>query len=146
MNTFLTILAGVFVFSLSQYFLKLILEPIIQFRKILSEISNKLLSHQKAILGGNTNEDIHNEIAELSAKLRSSTYLIPFYSFLYRIKIFGLPKTNNILLACRKLNQLTYGVLEGIEERTEKAINNENILKDIAKLLPIETTFMIDNE
>jgi len=106
MNMFFTILAGVFVFVLSQYFLKLILEPIIEFRKMLSDISNALLSYQEEILTGETNDKIHSTIAELSARLRSSAYLIPFYPFLYKIKIFGLPKKEDILLACRKLNIL----------------------------------------
>lgn len=146
MNMFFTILAGVFVFVLSQYFLKLILEPIIEFRKMLSDISNALLSYQKEILTGDTNEKIHSTIAELSARLRSSAYLIPFYPFLYKIKIFGLPKKENILLACRKLNILSYGAIEGIEDISEKARQNEKTLKDISRLLPIETTFMLDSE
>jgi len=129
MNTFLTILAGVFVFVLSQYFLKLILEPIIEFRKILSDISHALLSNQKEILSGETNEALHDSIAELSARLRSSVYLIPFYPFLYEARVFGLPKEENILLACRKLNILSYGVIDGIEKISEKTQKNEKNIK-----------------
>lgn len=58
MQTFVTILAGVFVFCLSQYILKLILEPIIEFKKILSEISHALLLNQKEILTAKTNDDL----------------------------------------------------------------------------------------
>lgn len=146
MQTFVTILAGVFVFCLSQYFLKLILEPIIEFKKILSEISHTLLLNQKEILSAKTNDDLHDSIAGLSAKLRSCTHLIPFHNSLHKIKIFNLPNKDNILLACRKLNILSYGVLDSIEEVSEKAQKNEKTLKEIAQLLQIETTFMMDDE
>jgi hypothetical protein len=146
MTTFLTIIAGVFVFCLSQYFLKLILEPIVEFRKILSDISHILLLNQREILSGKTREDLHESIAKLSAKLRSCTHLIPFHHFLYKAKIFGLPKKENILLGCRKLNILSYGVLNGIDDASEKAKRNEKTLKEISQLLSIETTFMMNNE
>ena len=141
------IVVGVIVFALSQYFLKLILEPIIQFRKLLSEISHTLLYHQQELLSGNAeNIKLYQEIAGLSAKLRSSVYLIPFYNFLVMLRAFGLPKRDNILLSCRKLNILSYPLLEGVEELREKAQKNEKILKDLSKLLPIETTFMLNEK
>ncbi|MBW1795900.1 MAG: hypothetical protein JRJ38_16005 [Deltaproteobacteria bacterium] len=141
------IVVGVIVFALSQYFLKLILEPIIQFRKLLSEISHTLLYHQQELLSNNAEDlKLYKEIAGLSAKLRSSVYMIPFYNFLVKLRIFGLPKRDNILLSCRKLNILSYPLLEGVEELREKSQKNEKILKDLSKLLPIETTFMINEE
>jgi hypothetical protein len=141
------IVIGVIVFALSQYFLKLILEPIIQFRKLLSEISHTLLFYQKELLDGNFDDhSLHQEIAGLSARLRASVYLIPFYNFLFKLKIFGLPKRENILLACWKLNILSYPRIKDIEGSGEKAQKNEKALEDISKLLPIETTFMLDEE
>ena len=123
--------------------MKLILEPIIEFRKTLADISNVLLKYQKEILNGKTNEEIHTAIAELATKLRSSAYLILFYSIFYRIKIFGLPKKENILLVCRKLNILSYGYIEEVETISEYKKKGKKILKDISKLLLIETTFEI---
>jgi len=140
------IVVGVIVFALSQYFLKLILEPIIQFRKLLSDISHTILFNQAAILSGETKKTLHQNISELSAKLRSSVYLIPFYTFLCKLKLFGLPRKENVLLACRKLNILSYGVLNDIQEVSEVAQRNEKILKDISKLLSIETTYMMKEE
>jgi hypothetical protein len=146
MTIFFTIIAGVFVFCLSQYFLKLILEPIIEFRKILSDISHILLINQSEILNGNTREDLHESIAKLSAKLRSCTHLIPFHNVLYKAKIFGLPKKENILLGCRELNILSYCYFNSSNDASEKATKNENTLKKISQLLSIETTFMMDSE
>jgi hypothetical protein len=62
------VLVGVFVFILSQYFLKLILEPIIQFRKLLSDISHTLLLHHGQILSGEADDKLlQRKIQELSA-------------------------------------------------------------------------------
>jgi len=142
-----SIVVGVIVFALSQYLLKLILEPIIEFRKLLSEISHTLLYYQQEILSGEWEDtNIDKEIAGLSANLRSSVYLIPFYGFLQKLRIFGLPKRGNILLACRKLNVLSYPLLENVENKRDKAKNNKTILKELSGLLSIETTFMLKDE
>lgn len=146
-NLIFPVLAGVFVFAFSQYFLKLILEPIIHFRKLLSDISHTLLLHQGLILSGEAkDEPLQRKIQELSALLRSSVYIILFYKFLWILRIFLLPKKENILLACRQLNQLSYGVNTNNKDASEIAQKNENILKEISKLLHIETTYMLKNE
>jgi hypothetical protein len=143
----LPIFIGVVVYAASQYFLKLILEPIIEFRKLLSEISHTLLLHQGIIYSGNADdEELHGKISALSAKLRSSVYLIPYYSLLNRLRIFDIPKKENILLACRQLNQLSYGVLNMGKEASRVANENEVSLKEISRLLNIETTYVLKNE
>ena len=52
----------------------------------------------------------------------------------------------NILLACRKLNTLSYP----LQHPDEKPLDTEKrilkTLKDISRLLPIETTYMLDEE
>ena len=150
----LPVIVGVLVFAISQYFLKLILEPIIHFRKVLSDISHTLLFNQAAITSG-TNEDeiLMRKIHELSALLRSSVYMIPFYNYLYKAHIFGLPEKENILLSCRELNRLSYGVNvskdkegECLRDPSEIAQKNEKLLIKIAQLLPIETTYMLEDE
>ncbi len=141
------IVAGVIVFAITQYFLKLILEPIIEFRKILSDISHTLLFHQGKIVSGKSDDiKMNDKIAQLSAELRSSLYLIPFYTVLYKLRIFGLPKRDNILFACRKLNTLSYPLQYPDEERPDTEKRILTTLKDISTLLPIETTYMLDEE
>ena len=141
------IVAGVIVFALSQYFLKIILEPCLQCRKILSDISHTLLFYQPEILSGNSSDlDMHKKIADLSAQLRSVVYLIPFYTFLSVVKVFGLPKRENILLACRKLNTLSYPLQCPDENPRDTEKRFLKTLKDISKFLHIETTYMLDEE
>ena len=75
-----------------------------------------------------------------------------FYSFLFKLRVFGLPEKEHILLACRKLNLLFYGVYvqkdqkdqkdQNLENPSKIAQKNEKHLIDIAELLPIETTYM----
>jgi hypothetical protein len=150
----LPVIVGVTVFALSQYFLKLILEPVISFRKVLSDISHTLLFHQNTILSGTADDEkLMREIQELSALLRSSVYMIPFYDILFKSRIFGLPPKENILLACRDLNILSYGVKvqktkegDNLIDASDIAQKNEKILMEIPKLLPIETTYMMENE
>lgn len=143
----LPVVVGVMVFVFSQYFLKLILEPIIEFRKLLSEISHTLLLHQAKILSGACHdENLHANLSALSAKLRSSAYLIPFYTWLNKLYIFALPKKENILLACRELNMLSWGVFKLGDEPSRVAIRNEKSLEKISDLLKIETTYMLNEE
>jgi len=141
------IFVGVVVYAASQYFLKLILEPIIEFRKLLSEISHTVLVHQEIIFRGDADDkELQEKLSALSAKLRSSAYLIPYYSLLNKLKVFGIPKKENILLACRELNRLSYGVINMGKEALRVANKNENSLKEISKLLDIETTYMPKDE
>jgi len=150
----LPVIVGVTVFAISQYFLKLVLEPVICFRKVLSDISHTLLFHQSIITSGTAeNENLMRKIQELSASLRSSVYMIPFYNLLFKLWVFGLPKKENTLSACRKLNELSYGVKvqknkegQNFSDPSEIAQKNEKILLDISKLLPIETTFLVEEE
>jgi len=137
------VLVGVAVFIFSQYFLKLILEPTINFRKVLTDISHTLLYNQAKIANAITGDkELPLNISELSARLRSTASLIPGYSFLSFIKIFGLPKKDNILIACQELNLLSFGIKDLGEDQGDQAEKNDRSLKRIAELLQIETTYI----
>lgn len=137
-----TIIDGFFV--LSQYFLKLILEPRIALRKTTMRISHTLLLHRQFLTMGDTNDlQIHREISELSANLLSTVHLIPFYPFFQILSIFGLPEKNNIIMACRNLNLLSYGVVDMGLDESEKEIKTRNIqaLENISKYLGIRISY-----
>jgi len=136
------VLIGVLVFAASQYFLKIILEPIIAFRKCLAEISHVLLLNRAPILNGlSVGDSLGDSISELSARLRSSVYLIPYYRFWSLLTVFAFPLREHILLACRQLNLLSYNVRPS--NRDERAIlqENGNALKEIERLLRIEVSY-----
>ena len=137
------VLIGVAIFILSQYFLKLVLEPAINFRKVLSDISFALLYNQAKIANAVTDDkELPFKISELSAQLRSTASLIPAYSFWSFIKIFGLPKKENILITCHELNLLSVGVKDLGKDQDDQALKNDKHLKRIGELLNIETTYI----
>ena len=141
-NLSIAVITGVVVFSLSQYLLRFIFEPILDFRKTLSEISHVLLLNQASITSGSANdEQLKNTIHALSAKLRSSTKVIPFYWFLQKIIIFGIPTKENILSASHQLNTIGYGVIDMGMPIPKKVEQNIKALEEIRRLLNIETTY-----
>jgi len=146
MTIFFTILTGVFVFILSQYFLKLILEPISEFKKLRFEISFFILSNQLTIRGQNGGDfrEIKSEIWKLSAKLRATSSLIPHHDFLNKCNIFDLPGKTEILLACRKLNVIGSNLTDILLAEGETAEANGKLLRDVSRLLNIETHYSLD--
>jgi len=93
------------------------------------------------------------KIQELSALLRSSVCMIYLYDYIYKTGIFGLIKRENVLLSCRKLNVLSYGLKVSKNQDyknstcpSEVGQKNEKLLVEIARLLQIETTYVMDNE
>ena len=119
-NLFISIIGGVIVFSISQYFQKFILEPVLEYRKTLSDISQILLLNQGTILNGGPShgestyspdqERLKNNIHALSARLRTYSKVIPFYDFSQKLRIFGLPTKKDLLGACHSLNAIGYSV------------------------------------
>ena len=138
------VVVGVLVVVLSQYFLKLILEPIINFRRVLSDISHALLSNQEIIgNAGGDDKELTRKIHELSARLRSTVYLVPFYSFWCAIRVFALPKRQDIVEASHELIKLGYGVKPiGTRTQSEQAARNENSLSRLTELLRIDTKYI----
>lgn len=138
----IAIIGGVVVFTFSQYFQKFIFEAILEYKKTLSEISHILLLNQAKILGGGPNEEeLKDNIHTLSAKLRSFTKVIPFYSFFQKTHIFGLPKKDQILLASHSLNIIGYGVIDTGIPQNKKTSQNLTALEEIRSLLNVETTY-----
>ncbi len=143
-NLSLAVITGVIVFSLSQYLLRFIFEPILEFKKTLSEISHVLLLNQAKIASGSADDEkLKNTIHALSAKLRSSTKVIPCYGFLQKIIVFSIPTKVNILLASHQLNVIGYGVINTGMPTSKKVELNIKALEDIRTLLNIETTYTI---
>ncbi|WP_143735415.1 hypothetical protein [Microbulbifer mangrovi] len=142
-----TILAGVIVFIISQFILKLILEPIVSLKEKLGLLSAKLLRHQSAIVGGSASKDIIDEIQEVSASVLSSANAIPFYPAFS--KMCKIPSARQLLESCRSLNvvlgdlfELTYGQSPNVESPKER----RERLRSIGSGLRITTTYAVSGE
>ena len=138
----LTIVSALLIFVASQYFLKLVLEPISRMRRTLADISSTTLFHQAKITNGHADEAVGTRLHELSARLRADAFEVRFYSQV--AKICGVPSRRNIGLACRELNWLSTGMTP-IEQETLQNKNwaeeNTRTLEKLGQLLGIDTRF-----
>ena len=98
----LTILAGVTVFVLGQFIIRLILDPIVSLKESLGEVSHLFLLQQAKITNGIGSSKLQEQIIMSSATLLAKKQAIPCYKlFGY---IFGLPSEKKIIDGCGYLN------------------------------------------
>ena len=105
-SIFLTVIAGVSVFVVSQFILKLVLEPIISFKEALGSISGFFLRYHAKITNGNADSDLQHDLRILVSTVISKKEVIPFYRFFGFI--LGLPSEKRLLQVCRNLNFVGY--------------------------------------
>lgn len=141
MQVFLTVFSGVLVFVLGQIFLKLVIDPVHQLKRIISDISFALIQYANVWRspGLPYEEDkelikASGEFHKLASLLNASRYLIPIYNQT-RI-IFFLPKGEELdsagqnLIALSNLLQNSEDPRGGLEyarkeyERTIRGILN----------------------
>jgi hypothetical protein len=137
----LTIASALVIFVASQYFLKLVLEPISGLRRTLADISTTTLVHQAKITNGHADDAVGTRLHELSARLRADAFEVRFYSQV--AKICGVPSQENIRGACRALNWLSTGMTPIKQEGLKKnwAEENTRTLEELGQLLGIDTKF-----
>lgn len=113
MTLFTTILAGVSVFVVGQIFLKWMIEPIQELRKIIAEVlfylaNDHSIIHNAHIIDKEEALSSCKNLKRLGASLLSSQQLIPFYE--KAIKVFRLPKRENIVLASKRLSLISNSI------------------------------------
>ena len=117
MQVFLTIITGVLVFVVSQLLLKLVIEPVQQLKRVISNISFALILYANVwpVAGLPLEEDkeiekIYNEFNKLASLLNASRDLIPIYHQIK--KIFYLPTAKEISSAKSALIGLSNIILK----------------------------------
>lgn len=115
MEIFLTILSGVIVFILGQLALKLLIEPIQEFRKTVADIAHALIEYANiyanpGVVGNESEKKASEELRKLSSRLNAQMYLIPFYQII--AKIFGLPPRDKLVGAASDLIGLSNDVFK----------------------------------
>ena len=96
-SIFFTIIAGVTVFVLGQFVLKLVLEPIVSFKESLGNLSAFCLRNRSKISNANATSELSDELKQITATIISKKQAIPFYSALaYPL---GLPRAPLIFSA-----------------------------------------------
>ena len=139
----LTILAGVTVFVLGQFIIRLILDPTVSLKESLGEVSHLFLLHQAKITNGIGSSELQEQIIMSSATLLAKKQAIPCYKlFGY---IFGLPSEKNIIDGCGYLN-LTSSMLgaeyaETYLGKSPHAITINKNMKNIETALNIRVSY-----
>lgn len=110
MSVFLTIFSGVAVFVIGQVVLKLFIDPIQDFKKVIGEISNCLINNagnyfEPEKLGEEKQGEVAQELLRLSAKLNAQMSIIPLYSKLSRI--YSCPSTDDVVVASKNLIEIS---------------------------------------
>ncbi len=118
MTVFLTIFSGVLTFVLGQLVLKLVIDPIQEFKRTVSDVAFALIEHASiyanpGVADGETLKKVSSEFRKLSSKLNSQMYLIPFYGLVSGI--FGLPSKTRVFESSQKLIGLSNGVFGAVE-------------------------------
>ena len=138
---FLTVLSGVIVFVISQFILKLILEPIVNLKEVFGLISSLFLREQSKITNCVESDELRDEFRKVSSLLLSKSYSIPFYERVS--KLLKLPTKNDLLEVSRSLNHISYCVTPGAKETTE-TLTFESVhenMKIIAQKLKVPVSY-----
>ena len=145
MSFILTILSAVIIFILSQFVLRLILEPIVELKKCMGSICYNLLYFRSKLTNASSDNKISNEIKICSSKLIATYSSIPFYKKIH--KIFSLPSDRNLFEASRNLNLIRAYMIEGHKEYLASCKSIDfpseisNSLDKVSELLNIPTSY-----
>ena len=128
-TVFLTIVSGVLTFVIGQVFVKLVIEPVHELKKTLSQISHALIEHANVIANPGVPakeiiDEASKQLRRLSSQLHAHLYLVPLYGVTARI--FFLPSEQKVREASTELiglsnslSQSTSGIYEQSARRVE---------------------------
>jgi hypothetical protein len=104
-SVFFTILAGVTVFVIGQFILKLVLEPLVSFKESLGDLSAFFLRNRAKITNANATLEMQDEVKRLGSTLISKKQAIPFYRFF--AFCLRMPSEKKIIESCQLLNSIS---------------------------------------
>lgn len=133
-----TILVGVSVFVLGQIFLKSVIEPIQELRKVISEVLFSFVNdlatiHNAHVVNRDEALSAGRNLERLGASLLANQQLIPCYCIARRL--WGLPKREEIVDASRQLSLISKSLF-GTEEEHYQLLDLYR--KEVCKALGIK--------
>lgn len=134
-DVFNTVLAGVFVYVLGQILMKLVVDPILDFRRFRGEVSAFFLRNQGVLFGASASERTQEDIFALASMLVQKREAIVFPSWLAYI-LFCLPRSEDALVAARRLN-----FIGNVAASREKQVQVWEAMKELETLLRIKVTY-----
>jgi len=141
MTLFGTVLVGVGIFVISQYFLNLVLEPISRVLRAKADVASTVLFRQRKISNATHHPETAEELRRASSQVRASVSEVCCYSFWSRLGLFGIPTRSDARSACRCLNLMAGNADQDCKERGSLVEMNSKALDELAKFLRIETRY-----
>jgi hypothetical protein len=144
MTIFLTILSGVITFVLGQLTLKLLIEPVQDFRRTIADIALALIEYANIYANpGATSSDIRKpasaDLRKLSSRLNAQMYLIPHYRL--TAKVFGLPSKSEIVEAASQLIGLSNGLSQSSSDLVVVNIQRAGRIRSVLNIFTPESEF-----
>lgn len=142
MTIFITVISGFSIFVLGQFFLKLVLEPIVAFKESLGMLSAFCLKNRAKITNAHASLEHQEELRQLISTILAKKEATLFYSKL--AWILGLPSDSCVLKACQKLNLVAYEMCKDSARHKTGTVGCTEIvfnLHDAGKLLCLRLDF-----
>ena len=119
MTMFLTVFSGVLTFVLGQLVLKLVIEPVHEFKKAIADVALTIIEYANVysnpgVTGVETEKKVSEQLRKLASRINAQTYLIPMYGITSRL--FGLPSRQKVLAAASNLIGLSNGVFKSASD------------------------------
>lgn len=132
---FITVISGVIILVLGQIIIKFILEPVLEFKNQLGEITQVFLRHQGEIFSAKTNKELGEKMFVFASMLLAKRQAITGYKFVSRLAT--LPSYNDVVDGAKELNLIGNLIQEGNSDGTQIF----NALAQIEKHLKIKVTY-----
>ncbi|KAB7693158.1 hypothetical protein GBN24_04290 [Plesiomonas shigelloides] len=125
MTILFSVISGVIVFITCQFFLKLVLEPIVSLKESLGLLSAFCLKNQAKLINANATLEQQQELNKIISTILSKKESIPFYKQL--AKILRLPNDSDLLEGCKNMNLIAYNMYAGTCTEENKSITYSTI-------------------
>lgn len=140
-----TIFGGIAIFIVSQIVLKLVIEPVQQFKNAIGLTANSLLRHQAKIINGVEDDELSGKMLDHAAELISKAEVITVYNL--AALAFQLPSRGDVVKAAKELigignhmrDKRPPGSYVPNQPSALYAIKNSDSLEKLEKLLKVKT-------
>lgn len=129
------LIIAVLIFVFSQFSLKIVIEPYVNFKKCRKEVSFQLLANQGKIYSQKSMPEVSKKFYELASKLRASfNSILGYWSFRF---FLNLPTGKDVKLVSQDLKRIAYQP----SQEGKNDIEVFDTLQLFVKRLKIDTRF-----
>lgn len=147
LSIFFTILAGAGTFALGQIILRLYIDPLCQFKRVIADIAHALIYHGATLGDAGSGDDereqaVAAEIRRLSSRLSTEMSLVPSYGGMARV--FRLPRRRDVEAAANHLIYLSNGLSNAA--RRDKNVSRIHSVRKALGIFDDESVSMDRND